>query len=163
RPRRGERRAEAARERRRERHSRQARAGAPLRAGGGAGDAACRRSTARGQLERAGVERAALARRHPPRRRHRRQCRRSHPSGGGTGAKADDPTEGGVGRAEKGLAANDLAGAVKAVEAVNGRATGPAQSAVAPWLAAARERVTAETALAMISQQLTARLTAGGE
>jgi len=81
----------------------------------------------------------------------------------GTGANADDPTEAAVAQAEKALAANDLAGAVKAVEAVNGRATGPAQSAAAPWLAAARERVAAETALATISQQLTARLAAGGE
>lgn len=81
----------------------------------------------------------------------------------GTGTNADDPTEAAVAQAEKALAANDLAGAVKAVEAVNGRATGPAQSAAAPWLAAARERVAAETALATISQQLTARLAAGGE
>jgi hypothetical protein len=81
----------------------------------------------------------------------------------GTGANADDPTEAAVAQAEKALAANDLAGAVKAVETVNGRATGPAQSAAAPWLAAARERVAAETALATISQQLTARLAAGAE
>jgi hypothetical protein len=81
----------------------------------------------------------------------------------GTGTNSDDPTEAAVARAEKALAANDLAGAVKAVEAVNGRATGPAQSASAPWLAAARERVAVETALATISQQLTARLAAGGE
>ncbi|HEV2546190.1 MAG TPA: hypothetical protein VGU20_02530 [Stellaceae bacterium] len=81
----------------------------------------------------------------------------------GTGTNADDPTEAAVAQAEKALAANDLAGAVKAVEAVNGRATGPVQSASATWLAAARERVAAETALATISQQLTARLAAGGE
>jgi hypothetical protein len=81
----------------------------------------------------------------------------------GTGANADNPTEAAVARAEAALAANDLAAAVSAVEAVNGRATGPAQSAAAPWLAAARERVAAETALATLSRQLTARLAAGAE
>lgn len=81
----------------------------------------------------------------------------------GTGANSDDPTEAAVARAEKALSANDLAGAVKAVETVNGRATGPVQSAAAAWLAAAKERVAAETALATISQQLTARLAAGAE
>jgi hypothetical protein len=81
----------------------------------------------------------------------------------GTGTNADDPAEAAVAQAEKALAANDLEGAVKAVEAVNGRATGPAQSASAPWLAAARERVAAETALAALSRQLTARLAAGAE
>jgi hypothetical protein len=81
----------------------------------------------------------------------------------GTGANTDNPAEAAVARAEAALAANDLAGAVTAVEAVTGRATGPAQSASAPWLAAAKERVAAETALATLSRQLTARLAAGAE
>jgi hypothetical protein len=81
----------------------------------------------------------------------------------GTGTNADDPTEAAVAQAEKALAANDLASAVKAVEAVNSRATGPAQSASAPWLTAARERVAADAALATLTRQLTERLAASGD
>jgi hypothetical protein len=77
----------------------------------------------------------------------------------GTGTNADDPAEAAVAQAEKALAANDLAGAVKAVEAAGGRAADAAQA----WLAAAKERVAAETALATLSRQLTARLAAGAE
>jgi hypothetical protein len=77
----------------------------------------------------------------------------------GTGANADDPTEAAVAQAEKALAANDLAGAVSAVEAAGGRAANVAQA----WRAAAKERVAAETALATLSRQLTARLAAGAD
>jgi hypothetical protein len=77
----------------------------------------------------------------------------------GTGANTDNPAEAAVARAEAALAASDFAGAVAAVEAAGGRAAGPAQA----WLAAAKERVAAETALATLSRQLTARLAAGAE
>jgi hypothetical protein len=69
---------------------------------------------------------------------------------------AGDPVESGVAHAETALAAGDLAGAVKAVEALPAAKAQPAQS----WLADARRRLAAEQGLARLTDQLTAQLAA---
>jgi hypothetical protein len=79
------------------------------------------------------------------------------------GTTSGDPTEAAVAQAEKALTANDLATAVKAVESVTARTTGPVQSSAQAWLTDVRERVAAENALATLRQQLTERLAAGSD
>ena len=75
---------------------------------------------------------------------------------GSNAADTTDPVEGGVARAETALASGDLAGAVKAVEALPAATAKPAQS----WLADARQRLAAEQGLARLTDQLTAQLAA---
>ena len=72
----------------------------------------------------------------------------------GSDAGASDPIESGVARAETALATGDLAGAVKAVEALPTANAQPAQA----WLADARRRLAAEQGLARLTDQLTAQL-----
>ena len=75
---------------------------------------------------------------------------------GSNAATAGDPVEGATARAESALASGDLAGAIKAVEALPGAAAAPARS----WLADADRRVTAERSLARLTDDLTARVAA---
>ncbi len=75
---------------------------------------------------------------------------------GSNAAGASDPVEGGVARAEVALASGDLAGAVKAVEALPNATAEPARS----WLADARRRLAAEQGVARLTDHLTARLAA---
>jgi hypothetical protein len=70
---------------------------------------------------------------------------------GQAGAASRDPTEAALARAETALRANDLAGAVDAAASLpTAAATG--------WLAAARERLAAEQAIARVTSAVTARL-----
>ena len=78
---------------------------------------------------------------------------------GREGVKADDPAEASLARAEAALAGNDLAGAVTAIEALPANAAAPAQT----WLGAARQRLAAERAVAVLTAHLTQRLTAPAE
>ncbi len=75
---------------------------------------------------------------------------------GRSGGVSDDPVEAAVARTEAALAGGDLAGAVKAVEALPENTQAPAK----PWLDDARKRLGAEQALARITGELTARLAA---
>ncbi|MGH7085465.1 MAG: hypothetical protein ACREFN_10810, partial [Acetobacteraceae bacterium] len=62
------------------------------------------------------------------------------------------PPEAAVERAEAALAHGDLAAAVQAIAALSG----PAAAAAQPWLAKARQRLAAETALTQAQQRLEA-------
>jgi hypothetical protein len=75
---------------------------------------------------------------------------------GPNGAEPSDPTEAMVAKAANALRADDLAGAIKALEPLSG----PAANAAAPWLAAAKERVAAEAALGALWQSESARIAA---
>jgi hypothetical protein len=70
---------------------------------------------------------------------------------GQAGAASRDPTEAALARAETALRTNDLAGAVDAAASL------PAAAAMG-WLAAARERLAAEQAVARVTSAVTARL-----
>jgi len=70
---------------------------------------------------------------------------------GQAGVASRDPTEAALARAETALKSNDLAGAVDATASL------PAAAATG-WLAAARERVAAEQAVARLASAVTARL-----
>jgi len=71
---------------------------------------------------------------------------------GDVGAQSKDPVEAALARAEQALAANDLAGAVAALEGLPRRAAAPAKD----WLAAAKGRLAAETAMATLERLVTA-------
>lgn len=71
---------------------------------------------------------------------------------GDAGAHSPDPVEAALARAEQALAANDLAGAVAALERLPSRAAAPAQD----WLAAAKGRLAAEAAMATLERLATA-------
>lgn len=75
---------------------------------------------------------------------------------GSSGSTSRDPVEAAVAQAEAALAGGDLAGAVKAIEALPESAQTPAK----PWLADAHRRLDAEQALARLTDDLTARLAA---
>jgi hypothetical protein len=70
------------------------------------------------------------------------------------GGGHETPPEAAVERAQADLARGDLAAAAKAIEALSG----PAAAAARPWLAEARRRLAAETALARLQQRLEAGL-----
>ncbi len=80
-----------------------------------------------------------------------------HIGNGATGA-AKSPAEAAVAHAEAALRANDLAGAVKAVEALPQPATASAQS----WLSEAHRRLAAEQAAAQLEDGLAAKLAGSG-
>ena len=63
------------------------------------------------------------------------------------------PAEAAVAHAEADLTRGDLAAAVATLQTVSG----PSATAAQPWLAAARQRLTAETALSRLQQMLAAR------
>jgi gas vesicle protein len=75
----------------------------------------------------------------------------------GADVEGDDPPAR-VARAEAALAKGDLAAAVAEVEALQG----PAAAAAADWLAAARTRLAATSALERLRSRATARLSQGG-
>ena len=74
----------------------------------------------------------------------------------GPGATGDDPTEDAVARAEASLRAGDLTGAIAAL----GKLSGASAEAAAPWLASAKQRLAAETALTKLWQAEAARVAA---
>jgi len=74
-------------------------------------------------------------------------------------ASSDDPVQAALGRADAALTHGDLAGGVTAVESLPPAAASPA----ADWLAAARQRLALEQAVARATGQLTARLGGSGD
>lgn len=75
------------------------------------------------------------------------------------GAKSagDDPTDQAIGEAQAALNKSDLAGAVKALGALNGAAADAAQ----PWLKDAQQRLDAEQTIAKLSRDLAGDMAAG--
>jgi hypothetical protein len=72
------------------------------------------------------------------------------------GAAGGDSTQDAVARAEAALRAGDLTGAIAAL----GNLTGPAATAAAPWLASAKQRLAAESAVTKLWQAEAARVAA---
>jgi hypothetical protein len=77
--------------------------------------------------------------------------------GGSDSSTNDNPTDQAVNEAQAALNKSDLAGAVKALGALNGAAAKPAQ----PWLKDARQRIDAEQTLAKLRQDLAGDIAAG--
>jgi len=75
----------------------------------------------------------------------------------GGGSAGGDPTEQAVGEAQAALNKSDLAGAVKALSALNGAAANAAQ----PWLKDAQQRLDAEQTIAKLSRDLAGEMAAG--
>lgn len=73
------------------------------------------------------------------------------------GGRSGDPTEQAVSEAQAALNHSDLAGAVKALSALNGAAANAAQ----PWRQDAQQRLDAEQTLARLSQDLAGEMAAG--
>ena len=73
------------------------------------------------------------------------------------GGRSGDPTEQAVSEAQAALNHSDLAGAIKALSALNGAAANVAQ----PWLKDAQQRIDAEQTLAKLSQDLAGEMAAG--
>lgn len=75
----------------------------------------------------------------------------------GARSAGDDPTDRAVGEAQAALNKSDLAGAVKALGALNGAAADAAQ----PWLKDAEQRLDAEQTIAKLSRDLAGDIAAG--